>query len=166
MMKSFFVLSTVLFSLPAIAQYPEDMDPRAAAAPVTTVQTEVIKDVTPEAEKLCIEGLEAIDNGETVKGRELLEKAAAMNNPQAMYNLGVYYLKGINGFEHNDAEALKWFNAGCELNDAESAYQLGMMTYRGQGTTADEAMALEYLKKASDLGYSRAKRMIDQIKDR
>lgn len=147
----------------SFAQYPDDMDPRAAAAPVTTVQTAVVKDVTPESEILCIEGLEAIDNGETELGRELLEKAAEMSNPTAIYNLAVQYLKGINGFPQSDAEAYRWFKKGYENGDAESAYMLGMMTYRGQGVAQDDAVALEYFKFALKAGHPRARKMVDQL---
>lgn len=147
-----------------MADEPEEtMDPRAAAAPMVMTMQTVKKEVTPEADKLCIEGMDAAEAGDPAKALELLTKSADMGNPQAMYNLGVYYLKGLDGFERSDSEAIRWFTLGTQNGDGESAYQLAMMFYRGQGVDANESEALQLFKHAEALGYKRAHRMVEQL---
>lgn len=77
-----------------------------------------------------------------------LDKAAALNHPEAQYNLAVMYQKG-DGVQQNMDLAFKWFKEGAERGSARAQYNLGMMYYEGIVIEKDEQKAKSWWEKAA-----------------
>ena len=78
-----------------------------------------------------------------------LERAANNDEPEALYQLGVYYEEGV---EADLAKAIKYYQRAAELNHADAALELGYIYGEGFGVEQDDNKALFYLKKAAESG--------------
>ena len=76
-----------------------------------------------------------------------LERAASNDEPEALYQLGVYYLEGV---EVDLAKAINYFQRAAELNHADAALELSYIVAQ------DDDKALFFLKKAAELGNQEA----------
>ena len=79
-------------------------------------------------------------------------KAAAQNDVEAEYNLGVMFRDG-EGVAKNGPQAVYWFERAAAHRYADAAYNLAMMYRDGDGIAADAAKATEWFRKAKHLGY-------------
>lgn len=76
-----------------------------------------------------------------------LEKAANHDEPEALFQLGVYYSEG------NDlAKSIKYYQRAAELNHADAALELSYIYDEGSIVEQDEDKALFFLKKSAELG--------------
>ena len=57
------------------------------------------------------------------------------------------------GVERNSNKAYELFNKAAEQGDADAAYNLAYMAYRGDGVPASKSEALKWWSKASDAGH-------------
>ena len=76
-----------------------------------------------------------------------LEKSASNDEPEALYQLGLYYAE-----KANLAKAIKYYQRAAELNNAEAALELYYIYGEGFGVEQDEDKALFFLKKAAESG--------------
>ena len=75
-----------------------------------------------------------------------LEKAANNDEPEALFQLGVYYSEG------NDlAKSIKYYQRAAELNHADAALELSYIYDEGAIVEQDDDKALFFLKKAAEL---------------
>lgn len=75
-----------------------------------------------------------------------LEKAANHDEPEALFQLGVYYSEG------NDlAKSIKYYQRAAELNHADAALELSYIYDESDIVEQDEDKALFFLKKAAEL---------------
>jgi len=75
-----------------------------------------------------------------------LERAANNDEPEALYQLGVYYSEG------NDlAKSIKYYQRAAELNHADAALALSYLYDEGISVEQDDDKALFFLKKAAEL---------------
>ena len=75
-----------------------------------------------------------------------LEKAANHDEPEALFQLGVYYSEG------NDlAKSIKYYQRAAELNHADAALALSYLYDEGISVEQDDDKALFFLKKAAEL---------------
>ena len=75
-----------------------------------------------------------------------LERAASNDEPEALYQLGVYYSEG------NDlAKSIKYYQRAAELNHADAALALSYLYDEGISVEQDDDKALFFLKKAAEL---------------
>ena len=80
-----------------------------------------------------------------------LEKAANHDEPEALFQLGVYYSEG------NDlAKSIKYYQRAAELNPADAALELSYIYDEGSIVEQDEDKALFFLKKSAELGNQEA----------
>lgn len=77
----------------------------------------------------------------------VLVRLAKQGNPQAQNYVGWILDNGANGNQPDHAMALRFFQAASKLPLA--AYNVGIMTFLGRGTSADEQAALPYLITAA-----------------
>ena len=76
--------------------------------------------------------------------------AAAAQNDDA-------YDRGENAiFEHNYAEAIKWYRIAADQVDARAQYALGQMNDAGVGMPQNYAEAIKWWRRAADQGYAMA----------
>lgn len=76
-----------------------------------------------------------------------LEKSASNDEPEALYQLGLYYAE-----KADLAKAIKYYQRAAELNNAEAALELYYIYGEGFGVEQDENKALFFLKKAAESG--------------
>ena len=76
-----------------------------------------------------------------------LEKSASNDEPEALYQLGLYYAE-----KADLAKAIKYYQRAAELNNAEAALELYYIYGEGFGVEQDEDKALFFLKRAAESG--------------
>ena len=76
-----------------------------------------------------------------------LEKSASNDEPEALYQLGLYYAE-----KADLAKAIKYYQRAAELNNTEAALELYYIYGEGFGVEQDEDKALFFLKKAAESG--------------
>ena len=86
-----------------------------------------------------------------------LERAANNDEPEALYQLGVYYSEGA---EADLAKSIKYYQRAAELNHADAALALSYLYDEGISVEQDEDKALFFLKKAAELDNQEA---IDEL---
>ncbi len=80
-----------------------------------------------------------------------LERAANNDEPEALFQLGVYYSEG------NDlAKSIKYYQRAAELNHADAALELSYIYDESDIVQQDDDKALSFLKKAAELGNQEA----------
>ena len=77
-----------------------------------------------------------------------LERAANNDEPEALYQLGVYYSEGA---EADLAKSIKYYQRAAELNHADAALALSYLYDEGISVEQDDDKALFFLKKAAEL---------------
>ena len=92
----------------------------------------------------------------------LLEQAAALDHPNAQYNLAVMYHKG-DGVEQSLSKAFFWYEKAADANLAIAQYNLGMIYFEGAIVEKDEIKAKELWQKAADQGLEVAVKLILSI---
>ena len=80
-----------------------------------------------------------------------LEKAVNNDEPEALFQLGVYYSEG-----DDLAKAIKYYQRAAELNHADAALELSYIYDEGATVEQDEDKALFFLRKAAELGNQEA----------
>lgn len=90
------------------------------------------------------------------KAFELFSRASAGGDPEAMFELGKLYEKGI-GTQQDFAKALELYRKSAELGFADAINDLGFLYYQGaSGLPRDQAKGVEYFLKAADLRHPQA----------
>lgn len=86
------------------------------------------------------------------------EKAAQMENPDAINMLGVYYSEGIL-FKQDYKKAIQYFDQATDINPNNSSAQfnIGQAYYYGEGVDQDYKKAFSWLTKSANQNYSLAK---------
>ena len=74
----------------------------------------------------------------------------------AQVQVGIRYLRGIQGFDKNVAEGVRYIRMAAEGGDVEAKYSLGIFYYEGEGVSQDYNIALDWLRQAADEGYAPA----------
>lgn len=86
---------------------------------------------------------------------EKLEKAAAVGDEQAYFNLGIAYAEG-KAVPRDVAKAFELYRKGAEGGSIVTAYNLGQFYRKGQGTAQDYAAAAKWYEFAAMRGDFRA----------
>ena len=90
------------------------------------------------------------------KSFELFTKAAAQGDPEAMFELGKLYEKGI-GTKQDIARAMELYEKSADLGFADAINDLGFLYYQGaSGFKRDQAKAIQFFLKAADLRHPQA----------
>lgn len=96
-------------------------------------------------------GLEAYKAKNYDEALKLYKTAAGKGIPQAMYNLGLMYLKG-EGVKTDLEEAFGWFKKAADKDFSAAMGMVGSMYSFGEGVDKDASEAFKWLKKATDKG--------------
>lgn len=84
------------------------------------------------------------------KANEWFEKAAALGNTYAQYNLGLYYHLGP---ERDHEKAFVWWSTAAHKKHGGAMYELGRLYGKGEGVDRDIVQAHAWLLAARDRGY-------------
>lgn len=96
-----------------------------------------------------------------LKARDYFEKAAQLDNTDAMYGLGLLYLKD---WEKKDISKAIWYltEAANKGNDF-AQYMLGKIFYQGKSVQINMEYAIYWLEKAQQNGNTQAKYMLGKM---
>lgn len=81
------------------------------------------------------------------RGMEYLNKAAALGNANAAYNLGRIYMGSLGTERQNICEGLKYIQIAAEKGHTMAMYKLGLCYEAGNGLTRDTKKAIEWYEK-------------------
>lgn len=87
-----------------------------------------------------------------------LKIAANAGLKNAYFDLGMVYYE--NGSPEDYANAVRWFEQACEVEDMYAYYQLALCYRFGHGVKSDGNKAMDLLKKAAALGHYKAKEIV------
>jgi TPR repeat protein len=90
---------------------------------------------------------------------ELMLRAAERGHVKAMNNLVLAYLDG-DGVKVNEGKAVEWTEKLIEKNIGMGYYHMGVFLQQGIGVKQDRKAALEYFRKAADLGNAQGQLMV------
>lgn len=85
------------------------------------------------------------------KGIALIQEAASLGHPKAIFNCGELYHEGIY-FEKSDSIALSYFIRAAELGELNAMTRCGLCYANGIGTMQDKDKSFQYYLSAAELG--------------
>jgi TPR repeat protein len=86
---------------------------------------------------------------------DLLRKAAALGNSDAIYYMGQLYDLG-NGVPKNAEEAIKLFRQAAEGGNAKAQFEIGVRLAQGRDVKENHEEALRWLRKAAEQSHPEA----------
>ena len=95
------------------------------------------------------------DSDEEMIGR--YEKRIELNDPNALYNMGVHYSEGRYGLPQNYVKALELWHRAAELGYADANYSIGICYKLGEGVEVDEKKVVHYWELAAMGGHRMAR---------
>jgi TPR repeat protein len=93
--------------------------------------------------------------------RRWLERAAALGQPRALYNLGAFHATGQRGFPQDWDRAVACYTTSAERGNPRAATTLATMYLVGDGVAPDAAAAARWLGLAEALGVDTAGLLAD-----
>jgi TPR repeat protein len=91
----------------------------------------------------------------------MIRKLAETGHPDGICAYATCLNDGRGGLEINPKAAVSWWMNACEKYDhIQSSYELGVAFYTGEGVPEDEAIAVEYFRRAADCGHPGASYML------
>lgn len=82
----------------------------------------------------------------------------------AMYNLGMYYIRGI-GTEKNAEEGIKWLKKSALLGDDQAAYNVAVFYHDGKIVARNFTEAKHWYEVSAKLGNDKAASELDFFKE-
>jgi uncharacterized protein len=96
-------------------------------------------------------GMAAFKSGDYKTAFREWKAAADKGQPEAQYDLGLLYAKGL-GVQRDLNLAQQWYEAAALQGNAQAEYSLGQMYSQGWGIPANEASTLRWMEMAKGSG--------------
>lgn len=109
------------------------------------------KIIEDSPEGLYKRGKEYDDNGDYVKALEFYDKAAKLNNKDALFRLGWFYSEGL-GVEVDYEKSMRYYLLAADLGHSTAMNNIGAAYANGWGVNKDALKALEWYTKAYENG--------------
>ncbi|MFQ5716426.1 MAG: tetratricopeptide repeat protein, partial [Nitrospinales bacterium] len=141
-----------------------------ASSPIPFLKQELLKSPTRKSSSLSRRGMDYLADGQAGSAEQVTYRAddgqlktvsykdisrwsreAKQGRPDAQYNLGVLYFKGI-GMDRDNREALKWFRKAAEQGYPHGQGFLGLMYENGWGVSQDYEQSVKWYKEAAEHG--------------
>ena len=123
--------------------------PPVAPQSAPRVTPEPTPPVTPlDASAMYSQGESSYRTQNYAKALEWYEKAAAEDNADAMFKLGLLYHNG-QGVAQNNAKAIEWYEKAADKGNTDAMVNLGMHYANGLGVARNYAKAREWYEKAA-----------------
>ena len=123
--------------------------PPVAPQSAPRVTPEPTPPVTPlDASAMYSQGESSYRTQNYAKALEWYEKAAAEDNADAMFKLGLLYHNG-QGVAQNNAKAIEWYEKAADKGNTDAMVDLGMHYANGLGVARNYAKAREWYEKAA-----------------
>lgn len=97
------------------------------------------------------------------KAHEWYRQAASAGYADAQFNLGSAYYHG-QGVKQDIHTAISWWLRATEQEHPRALYNLATLYSRGEGVDKDLAKAMELYQRAASVGDTRAREVIEEIK--
>lgn len=88
------------------------------------------------------------------KALELYERAAELQQPYAFYNLGILYMNGLGGVEHDQFKAHELFMQAATREVVPAMYEVALMLERGLGCLANYSEAAFWYEEGAKRGHA------------
>ena len=106
-----------------------------------------------DSHELFLLGKQARQAGDYKRAKSYYEQAVALNDAEAMNNLGMIYDEGL-GIPTNYAKAKELFDRAISLGYLFATINLGNLYLRGTGVPKDYTRAKQLYEQASEAGYA------------
>src|SRR5580704_8089110 len=93
-------------------------------------------------------GMAAFKKGDYQLAFKEWKAAADKGQPEAQYDLGLLYAKGL-GVQRDLQVAQQWYEAAATQGNAQAEYSLGQMYAQGWGIPANDASTLHWMEMAN-----------------
>jgi TPR repeat protein len=93
-------------------------------------------------------GMAAFKKGDYQAAFREWKAAADKGQPEAQYDLGLLYAKGL-GVQRDLQVAQQWYEAAATQGNAQAEYSLGQMYAQGWGIPANQASTLRWMEMAN-----------------
>lgn len=111
-----------------------------------------VKEAVMKCAKMLSEGKYCTKNmGEALKYYKIA--ADRYNNPEAQFTFGSACLVGYDGFKVDKKLGASYVKRAADQKLPDAVYKLGCIYKEGEGVEKDGKKAMEYFKKAADMGY-------------
>ncbi|MBN2693984.1 SEL1-like repeat protein, partial [bacterium] len=92
-----------------------------------------------------------LENNNILKAFECYKIASELENSDAMFNIGFFYLNG-DGIAQDYFKATEWFQKSAELGNNLAMLSLGICYLEGNGVIQNHLKATEWFQKSAELG--------------
>jgi len=97
------------------------------------------------------------------KVRKLYEAAETTGDINAVRNFGQIYFES-SGVQPDYVKAFQFFQRAAKFGDAAAQFDLAIAYFQGKGTERNDGEAIQSLLKSADQGYSKAAKLIADMK--
>jgi TPR repeat protein len=101
----------------------------------------------PDAEAWL--GVVLLDRGRGREGLQALQHAADSGSAEGAHRLALVFAQGKGGTPRDDARAFELFQKAALLGNQRAQINVGILYFRGQGTSRDLVQARSWLEKAA-----------------
>lgn len=101
------------------------------------------------------DGLRAFNAGNYSQAMASWQPLAKKNNPDALYNIGLLYMKGL-GVEEDYRAAKHWFKQAAKYGSVDAAYNLGVIYKQRRFGYPSSKDALYWWRQAAERGHPEA----------
>ncbi len=98
------------------------------------------------------DGLRAFKAGNYQQAMAYWKPLAEKNNPDALYNIGLLYMKGL-GVKQDYRAAKHWFKQAAKYGSVDAAYNLGVMYKKRRFGYPSSKDALYWWRQAAERGH-------------
>ncbi len=98
------------------------------------------------------DGLRAFEAGDYQRALALWKPLAEKNDPDALYNIGLLYMKGL-GVKQDYRAAKQWFKQAAKYGSVDAAYNLGVMYKQRRFGYPSSKDALYWWRQAAERGH-------------
>ena len=146
-------------------QQPRGATPSAEAHTilfhVPAKNLQLTQNYPPHQEDFATQGEDDEDNAAMVADLKFM---ASGGDADSAFDLGVIYRTGSYGVAKDHGEVVKWWKKAADGFVVDAAYNLAVMFHHGQGVDVDLPRAVEFYKRAAELGNQEAAGMIATLK--
>lgn len=83
---------------------------------------------------------------------ELFTRGAELGSIDCMFNLGLFYEKGLGGYLPDNKSAARWYKKAAEKGSASGSFSYAYALLSGEGLKRDGSSSLKWFIKSGELG--------------
>jgi TPR repeat protein len=110
-------------------------------------------------------GVHFWESGQRIKSIEYYKKAAKLNEPHAIHNLGLCNFEG-EGLRKDEKKGYQQFLRAANLGHSEAKFKVGWCLLNGIGAKKNRRQAIRWLKNAEADGHKEAKSYLRAEKEK